>query len=249
MRSFWLALGFLTRIPTLGFDCEARDFGRSLLYYPLVGLIIGALLTAIAFLFQSMPGAPLAAVILIAWVLVTGALHLDGLADSADAWLGGQGDTARTLDIMKDPRCGPAGVTALVLILLLKFSAIEALLLEGEWVLLMVAPLLGRAVLPLLFLTTPYVRPSGLGSAMSENIPAGWLLMVITAISLLLAFSITFLMADATVKAVIPVITSLFVFYIVRWLMLKRIAGMTGDTAGALTEICEAAVLVSLLLI
>ena len=69
-----------------------------------------------------------AALLLALWVALTGALHLDGLADSADAWLGGFGDPARTLEIMKDPRSGPVAVVVLVLLLLLKFSALLVVL-------------------------------------------------------------------------------------------------------------------------
>lgn len=65
-----------------------------------------------------------AALLLVFWVLATGALHLDGLADSADAWVGGLGDRERTLAIMKDPCCGPAAVVALVVVLLVKFAAL-----------------------------------------------------------------------------------------------------------------------------
>ena len=91
---------------------------------------------------------------LLAWVGVTGALHLDGLADSADAWVGGIGRSHRTLAIMKDPRSGPAGVVAVVLLLVLKFAALASL--PGargcRWFL---APMLGRTALTAAFVTTP----------------------------------------------------------------------------------------------
>jgi adenosylcobinamide-GDP ribazoletransferase len=119
-------------------------------------------------------GAPLllhAALLLTVWVLLSGALHLDGLADSADAWLGGFGDRERTLTIMKDPRSGPIAVVTLVLVLLLKFAALLALIEQQHALALIIVPLLGRSALLGLFLTTPYVRAGGLGQALADHLP------------------------------------------------------------------------------
>ena len=89
MRAFWLALQFLTRLPAPRMtEHTAEDRGRSVLYYPVVGLLIGAVLTAFLFLLADVNPGLRAALLLLVWVLLTGALHLDGLADSADAWLG-----------------------------------------------------------------------------------------------------------------------------------------------------------------
>jgi adenosylcobinamide-GDP ribazoletransferase len=121
-----------------------------------------------------MLGAPLllhAALLLTVWVLLSGALHLDGLADSADAWLGGFGDRERTLTIMKDPRSGPIAVVTLVLVLLLKFAALLALIEQQHALALIIVPLLGRSALLGLFLTTPYVRAGGLGQALADHLP------------------------------------------------------------------------------
>jgi hypothetical protein len=107
----------------------------------------------------------LAALVLAVWVLLTGGLHLDGLADTADAWIGGQGDRDRTLAIMKDPRSGPMAVVIIVLVLLSKFAALQVLLAGDARTVLLLTPMLGRTVIVLLLITTPYVRPEGLGAA------------------------------------------------------------------------------------
>mgnify|MGYP002870254812 FL=1 len=119
MQPFLIALQFLTCLPVrLRSMPEPQQIGRSLLYYPLVGLLLGALLCLFGIALGN-AAAPLnAALLLAAWVWLTGALHLDGLADSADAWVGGFGDRERTLAIMKDPRSGPVAVAVLVLLLL-----------------------------------------------------------------------------------------------------------------------------------
>ncbi|NCA91441.1 MAG: adenosylcobinamide-GDP ribazoletransferase, partial [Gammaproteobacteria bacterium] len=96
MRPFLIALQFLTRLPVrLTGELSAADLGRSLLYYPLVGLLLGGLLVAGGWLLAGgglLTGvAPVlaAALVLSLWVGLTGALHLDGLADMIDAWAGG----------------------------------------------------------------------------------------------------------------------------------------------------------------
>ena len=117
LRPFLVALQFLTRLPIhLPETPDECEIGQSLLYYPLVGLLLGLILAALAWAIWD-SSSMLHAALLAAWVLMTGALHLDGFADSADAWVGGQGSCERTLAIMKDPYCGPAGAVALILLL------------------------------------------------------------------------------------------------------------------------------------
>jgi adenosylcobinamide-GDP ribazoletransferase len=182
-----------------------------------------------------------AAIVLTVWVALTGALHLDGLADSADAWAGGFGDRERTLAIMKDPRSGPVAVVALVLVLLLKFAALEHAIARHDWIALALAPMLGRVAPLLLFLTTPYVRPGGLGSELARHLPRrGGMAML----------SVTFAGAVFAVGArgAWLLLVAGFLFWWLRLSMVRRIGGTTGDTAGATVELIECAVLVSLAL-
>ena len=146
-----IALQFLTRLPVRLPGMPAPEqVGRSLLWYPLVGLLLGALLLAAQALLNQQPAVLQAALLLTLWVALSGGLHLDGLADTADAWVGGYGDRERTLAIMKDPRSGPIAVVVLVLLLLLKFAALLVLLQAGQTLALLLAPWLGRSALPLL---------------------------------------------------------------------------------------------------
>jgi adenosylcobinamide-GDP ribazoletransferase len=236
MRALLAAIGFLTRlpVPVRVFD-DADAQARSLAWYPLVGLLIGVLLAALAWALRDVPPLLAAALLLVAWVAVTGALHLDGLADSADAWVGGLGDRARTLEIMKDPRSGPVGVVAIVLLLLLKFAALASLP-RGAWIVLPLAPMLARAVLTAAFLTTPYVRAGGLGSRLAAA--PHWACVV----ALLLA--VVFCLLLPGWRAVVGAAVAVLVFVLWRRACLQRLGGMTGDTCGALTELVEAAVLI-----
>jgi adenosylcobinamide-GDP ribazoletransferase len=157
MLPFWIALQFLSSLPVrlAGMPGPAA-LGRSLLWYPAVGLLFGVILAGLQWLLGAVAPMLQAALLLGAWVLLSGALHLDGLADSADAWLGGFGDRARTLDIMKDPRSGPLAVVTLIVVLLLKFSALLVLVERGQGALLVAVPVIGRAAVLGLFLSTPY---------------------------------------------------------------------------------------------
>jgi len=241
MLPLLIALQFLTSLPIrLPAMPEPKQQGRSLLYYPVVGLLLGALLCLAVLVLDG--AAPLlqAALLLTLWVALTGALHLDGLADSADAWLGGFGDCERTLQIMKDPRSGPVAVVVLVLLLLLKFSALLALLQAQQYSALLLAPVLGRAALPALFLLTPYVRHNGLGHALAANLPHGEarVVLALVAVGCLLFGS----------SGLIALSFAAVTFLLARRVMLRRLGGTTGDTAGALLELVECTVLIGLAL-
>ena len=241
MQSFLIALQFLTSLPVrLDRMPEPQAVGRSLLYYPLVGLLLGAMLWLLGTVLENASALLLAALLLTGWVALTGGLHLDGLADSADAWLGGFGDRERTLTIMKDPRSGPIAVVVLALLLLLKFVALWTLLAADQRLALLLAPLLGRSALLGLFLTTPYVRPGGLGQVLAEQMPRDTSRIVLGGVVLvcLALGSSGWLALAATVG----------VGWLSRRAMCRRIGGTTGDTAGALLELVECAVLVVLAL-
>ena len=238
MRGLFAAIGFLTRLPLPArvFD-DASSPSAQLAWYPAVGLLIGGLLWCLGWLLSGAPPLLAAALLLAAWVVLTGALHLDGLADSADAWVGGLGDRERTLTIMKDPRSGPIGVTAVALVLLLKFAALASL--PHPSAALWVAPLLARAALTLAFMTTPYVRSNGLGSGLVGESPhACWLALALTVVCSLFAGW----------HGVRALVVAVLVFAWWRWACRHRLGGMTGDTCGALTELTEMAVLVALAL-
>ncbi|MDQ5769047.1 adenosylcobinamide-GDP ribazoletransferase [Thiothrix subterranea] len=225
-RYFFLALSFLTRIPVpdLG-KLEVVDFGRAALFYPLVGLLIGALLCLPLVLFPHAPAVLLAAIVTVLWAAITGGLHLDGLADSADAWLGGFGDVEKTHRILKDPLIGAAGAIALVGLLLLKFAALVVILENSVWWVVLLTPVLGRALVLLLFLTTPYVREGGLASAVTAHLPrtmAWWL----TLATLLLVALVSLHGLGAVLLG----------FWLLRRMMVQRLRGCTGDTAGATLE-------------
>ena len=242
MLPFWIALQFLGSLPIrLPGMPEPRELGRSLLFYPLVGLLFGVILWAVNWLLPGTPTLLHAALLLSVWVLLSGGLHLDGLADSADAWLGGFGDRERTLTIMKDPRSGPIAVVTLSLVLLLKFTALVALIEQHNGAALILAPLIGRASMLGLFLTTRYVRAGGLGQALSDHLPrvVGQQVLILSGLACILIGGFS---------GGLAVLLAAVCFIGLRQLMVNRLGGTTGDTAGALLELLEVAVLVGLAL-
>lgn len=234
-----IALQLLTRFPIrIKATISDQNIGHSLLYYPVAGTLIGVILSAVLLTLHSHTSSLLlAALILACWVIITGALHLDGLADSADAWLGGFGDRQRTLDIMKDPRCGPAAVVVLIIVLLLKLAALEYIITNQQWDTIFIACIFSRTMLLPLFLTTPYVRENGLGSIVANHLPrlpAWW----ITGGVLILLITLSGLTTMASI------IVAIAIWLYIRHMMTSRIGGMTGDTAGATVEIMELVILV-----
>lgn len=232
-----IALQFLTRLPvSLPWLPSPEENGRSLLWYPAVGLLLGLLLSVLHWLLSGVPSALQAALLLCTWVWLSGGLHLDGLADTADAWIGGYGDRERTLAIMKDPTCGPMGVITLVLVLLLKWSALVALLQAGHGSVLLLTPWLARWSLPLVLLSMPYVRPGGLGHVLAEHAPRRALpmLLVVHALVMLIWGWL----------ALLGLLLALGVLLLARRHLQRRLGGTTGDTAGAIVELTEAVVLV-----
>lgn len=240
MRPFWIALQFLTRLPVPNQGhISPEEQGRSVLFYPLAGLVIGVALVLTAWFAQSQLNILGAALILAVWVAITGALHIDGLADTVDGWVGGQGDYERTMAIMKDPFCGPMGMTAIIVVLLIKFAALNVLLDQAHWSWLLVAPLLARAAIVALFHWTPYVRAHGLGSEQADNLPHDSVAWVLGGCAL-------FALVVVGWGAFAVLLVGALLFYWLRSLMVQRLGGTTGDTAGAMIEIIEVGVLVVL---
>ncbi len=241
LRPLWIAGRFLTRFPLPDPGViEPAELGQAVPWYPWIGLLLGLVISGAALVvgpavLNGPPGVA-AALVLALWVWSTGGLHLDGLADTADAWVGGLGSRERTLAIMKDPSSGPAGVSALVLVLIAKFAALEALIGAGEVWLLLWAPLIARAQLPLLLLSTPYARPQGMAADPARTAPpwASRLAIIFAAGAVWFALGWTGLLLLSAAGGL---------YWLVRRTLMARLGGFTGDTAGALVELTEALVL------
>ena len=238
MRLYLIALQFLTIIP-LPFDtrCEKEDLGRSTAVFPLAGLTIGALLVALNWLVAPWLARPLTDALLItALAAVTGALHLDGLADVCDG-LAARGGRERFLAVMKDSHVGAVGAVALVLGLLLKWQALLAVPLEHKWQALLLFPVLARFGQVQTIVYARNARQDGLGSVMTVG--AGTL-------QLLLAWGLALVAAWlllGTMGLVVLFVVMVFTWLLKAWFQ-HRLGGITGDVIGCINELNEILVLI-----
>src|SRR5512143_597892 len=172
MRNVQIAFGLMTTLPIrLPDDWSAGDSGRAAVWYPLVGLVIGAL-TWLAWKAASLafPSPVTGVVALVVWVALTGGLHLDGLADCCDG-LFASVTHERRLEIMNDPHIGAFGVIGLILILLLKAAALTSfasLSSSASFGILLAASLARWCILPAGYL--PPARPSGMGADFASGL-------------------------------------------------------------------------------
>jgi adenosylcobinamide-GDP ribazoletransferase len=223
------AVAFLTRIPTGG---KGFDVGAGAAFFPVVGAAVGAAVGATAYgLAQVIPSLAAAGIAVAVGALLTGALHLDGLADTADAL--GARSRERALAIMRDHAVGAYGAAALMLDIVVKSAALASLAGRSRVVLdALAAGALSRAVPVVLALALPPVRAEGAGAAFHVSIPATFAAIVFAAA---LAVPAGALLIVVALAATAVVGASLH-----RWL-----AGRTGDTLGAAVELAETAVLVA----
>ena len=243
---FLAAFRFLTVIP-LPFkrDVGAADVGGSIVYFPVVGLAIGLLAAGAYWIFDLLFPAALANVLIIAGlVLVTGALHLDGFIDTCDG-LAGNKPAADRWQVMRDSRVGAFGVVGGVLLLLLKFVALNGIPHRLVLASLILMPVISRWLMVYAITAYPYARPDGLGTVFKQE--ANWerftLATVFTfAVSAVLLWWLGvphFFLAGLAILAGAWVVILGWTQYL-NW----KFAGLTGDSYGAVSEMAEAAVLV-----
>jgi adenosylcobinamide-GDP ribazoletransferase len=231
-----IACAFLTRLPVRSGEIRPEQFGPAAACFPLIGLGLGACSVGIHALCAAHLGAELSACLILAFgALLTGGLHLDGLADWFDAVGGGRGKRERMLEIMHDPRIGAHGASALFLVLASKLFALASL--PGDVLLLGLigAPACARAGATWLLFAFPSARSAGLGQSFAAQIKLRHACLATAfACAALLVFGLPalapLLLCAATVGA------------IGTWAN-ARLGGITGDVCGAAIELGELAFL------
>jgi adenosylcobinamide-GDP ribazoletransferase len=173
MTPFFIALQFLTRLKIVNqTEWSVEDFGKSVVAFPYVGLIIGLILALLyGILSPFIPLVPLMLILVIAEFLITGGLHADGLMDTSDGLFSGR-ERDRKLEIMKDSRIGSFGVVAFVFVILLKWQLLTAIP-TAEFIpmALIMMPLMSRWSLVLSIRSYPYAREQGMGAAFANLAP------------------------------------------------------------------------------
>ncbi len=236
MRRLIVAFGFLTRLPLPRVAATGDDFAAAIRYYPVVGLAIGGIVAASGWAGSMIDPWAGALAALLAWVAVTGALHLDGLADLADglgaAHRDAHGDRARLLAVLADPHVGSFGVVAIVLQLLAKLVLLHGLA-AGSWWPVALMPFAAR-IGPLAWARWLPPLREGLGSAVAGAVRrrdlAGWALLLAAAAAAVPAIAATPLLIGGW-----------------GWWLRRRVGGVNGDCHGAGIELVETGLLVALL--
>jgi adenosylcobinamide-GDP ribazoletransferase len=238
--AFWAALQFLTIFPTpLRHKVTATTTGKSLTYFPLVGLILGAILLGLNYgLILILPSPIVNALLIIALAILTGAHHLDGFIDTCDGVIAGNSKKER-LAIMSDNKVGAFGIVGAILLLLLKYASLSAAPILPA---LLLMPTLSRWTMVSIIFTFPYAKRYGMGLAFKQG--ANWQrLTITTVISLIVAVALLKLWGLVLMAAL-----WLIAFGIASYFR-SRLGGLTGDNYGAINEITEVLVLLLLTLI
>lgn len=229
---FWSAITFLTTLPAPSFETPAGGLGLAGRLFPLVGLVIGLLLWLVQFLGQHLfPPLLTTALVVLTWVVVTGGLHLDGLADCCDGLLATT-SRERRLEILRDPRVGSFGALGLILMLLLKTAAVVSI----PPIALLFAPVWARWLL-LLAARQPQARKEGMGAAFAEGVTQE-AIAIATLLPLILLF---FSGAQGLVGAGLATLAMIGMVRMAR----NRLGGVTGDVYGLVVEIGEVIILLA----
>lgn len=239
---FFTAIRFLTIIPAPSSKNEDPGMiGRSLPFFPVVGLIIGVILALLYFVLRMAFPMPVVSALLVACLaIITGAHHLDGLTDTCDGMVAGKTREQR-LSIMSDTRTGAFGITGICLILLLKYAALSA---TTDLALLIIFPMASRWALTGAILIFPSAKKDGMGFYTRSS--ARWTGFIIsTAIALLLSVILAGLIAGPLLMI------SLFaLIWCLGYALSRLYGGLTGDCYGALVETGEVlALLLSIALV
>lgn len=240
MSSFFAALQFLTLFPCpTRIDYANTEVGRSAIFFPVIGLILGSILVLVNFLLEPFASAGLSSAILVSLLaFMTRGLHLDGVGDTFDG-LGAGNDRNRILSVMDDSHTGVFGFVAIVLVLSLKIQALASMDVD-RWRTLLVALILGRWAVVLLAYRSKAAK-DGLGSRLTDHLQTKHFLIA-TLLTLLLVAAI-WRGNGIAMMAWVAIFTTASKSYFHR-----RLGGVTGDTLGAVEELSETSVMVLLAL-
>jgi len=240
-----VASQFLTTLPVLGRrEVSAEDVGASLAYFPLVGLFLGAILAGVDWVLSLiLPSFIVNVFIIIALLLFTGALHVDGFIDTCDA-LFGRGTPQERWRIMSDSRVGSFGVVGAFCLLLLFYVSLGEIAEAYRTVALILMPALSRWSMVYAIFAFPYAKPAGLGKAFEEQ--ANWrklalatLLVLASTLGLLIIKGLVFIFVGLTLVFAVWVIAAALGLFLKR-----KFDGLTGDSYGAINEVTQVAVLI-----
>ncbi len=244
MKIFLLMLQFFTRIPiNKTIFIEEGDFPKGIIYFPIIGLIIGVLSSIIYYVATLFMENYIALIfVLLTNTLLTGALHFDGLADTCDGLFSAR-KKEQMLEIMRDSRIGTNGFLGLFFVLILKLAFLYSVPAHIIFPVIVLTPVMGRTVLAVLLYKSNYAREGqGLG-----NLFIGKTTLARTMVVVFIGLAISFIFLNYL--GVFSLILLLIMGFIQRYAYIKKLGGLTGDLLGAINEISELMFLPILLII
>ena len=236
MQYLLIALQFLTIFPvTIKSQIEKKSFGRSLIYFPVVGALVGFIAVSISLVFHFLPYMVTVVLILIILITITGGIHLDGFADTCDGFYGAK-SKEKILEIMRDSHIGTMGVVAVVCLLLLKFTLLLSVPRENLWMVVIAMTMFSRWSQVAACYFSRYSREEGKAKYFVSH--AGWKELFIGGL-----FTVISLIWLMKLKGFSLFLFSVAIIFLFITYAKRKIGGMTGDTIGATSEIAEVSVI------
>lgn len=233
MKELILAIQFLTRIPiNVSIETRENSFAESVVWFPIAGLLVGVF-NALVFwgASQLLPGVFSIVCAVLANVLITGGLHVDGLADTCDGIFSAR-KKERMLEIMKDSRIGTNGTIAVVFDILVRIALLSSLAQEKVLWVLILAPVTAKAILPLIMKISVYARAEGMGGLFLGK--QKWIRTIIAFL-----IGVTAAFGALGLNGLLCFFSALLIAFLFRSYMYAKLQGMTGDTIGATNEVVE----------
>ena len=232
------ALEFLTTFRLRRETCSLDEVAGAQGWFPAVGLLLGLILVGLDRAFsKALPPQATDVLLVVSLVLLTGAIHLEGVADAADGLFGGH-DREGRLRIMRDVHAGTYAVLGLIAVLALKWAGLQSLPSSVRVEALILAPVLSRWAMVACIALFPYAREEGMGAGFRER---SWPLGVVPAGLTALAASLLLLNAGIAIFALATLFALALGVYVT-----EKLGGLTGDTYGAITEVIEAVTLLTI---
>jgi adenosylcobinamide-GDP ribazoletransferase len=229
------ALQFLTLLPVKR-NFTSEQMGRSTAYFPVVGLIVGLILVGFNYVLNLLlPSAVTNILLIVLMSLLSGGLHLDGLADTLDG-IAGHRTPEERLEIMRDSRIGGFGALGLVLFLFAEYVTLNSI--PRDWIphTLVLISVVSRWAMVIAIYVYPYARPAGLGQAFKDAV--NWQQFVLATLVTLVIAVVLYQIGGLLIMAAVWVVISLAAAYFKR-----QLRGLTGDTYGAINELAAITVL------
>lgn len=238
MKSILFALQHLTRLPLPQISFDEASCGRATAYFPLAGVLIGAVMAAVVWAAGwYLPVQLQASLLIVLMVVLTGGIHLDGFMDSIDGLFSGR-QRERKLEIMRDSRVGAFGVIGVICLLLFKFSLLAGIPAYVLIKLLVVVPAISRWNMTLAIFVFPYARQEGLGTIYKKYCGVRELLLATV-------------LAGAAAGIVLGVYGALLMLMggliacLVGRKVSRELGGLTGDIYGFINELSEVLLLLA----